>query len=556
MLSQKRVILVNYCGYPSSLDSLMPDNGLANLAGSLLRAGFRPLILDYAVTGMVERLVPNRERRDLQELFLQYCQGQNSGRGMTAQLAKEFQQLNKRLSVHAQIVQKDISREIIHEAARPGTVMIAFKLWSGEGQKGALEIARIIREQYPDIMITGGGPHAECYGADVLDDLSPVFDAIATGEGEETIIELARAASGERTLKTIPGICFQQEGVVYSLPTRKINDLDRLAEPCYDPRIYRAMEGHRKLKLMMIDESRGCPYTCNFCFHPEKSGRAWRTMSAAHVADLMVRISSRTGSRTFRLAGSNPPQKHRHAIARELIRRGRPFEYISFGHTRSVNEDYDLLKDSGCVSLFFGVESGSQHILDNALNKRTTVESIRQNLLQAKQAGILTSASLITPCPFDNRATMMESVELMKEVRADGVSVYMPIITPRTKWFEHPGEFGIEWQGNLSEIMRQYQVRFLMPPPLWDPLPYTINGFAYSNMAEMTAWMTRKLEENNILTGSNDSLLVVGRKIGMNGREIRELNRKLFMTADGRGIQKLVERFNTASDCIFFPSQK
>ncbi len=54
--------------------------------------------------------------------------------------------------------------------------------------------------------------------------------------------------------------------------------------------------------------------------------------------------------------------------------------------------------------VFFGVEPGTQRVLDHAVNKRTTVERVRSNLHRAREAGILTSASLIVPFPFDDVA--------------------------------------------------------------------------------------------------------------------------------------------------------
>ncbi|MBA4386457.1 MAG: hypothetical protein C0404_00665 [Verrucomicrobia bacterium] len=379
----------------------------------------------------------------------------------------------------------------------------------------------------------------------MLHGLPPAFDAVALGEGEEAVIQLGEYALGRRRLEEVSGIAYRGAGGrIEETPVRRVANLDSMADPCYAPGIYPAMAGDEKLKLIMLDESRGCPYSCNFCFHPVKSGRDWRVRGAARVADVMEMLSAETGSHVFRLAGSNPPPEHRRAIAEELIKRGSRFEYVSFGHTRSKNEDYARLRESGCVSLFFGVESGSQRVLDQAANKHTNVAQVRENLLRAKQAGILTSASLIAPMPFDDDASLRETVELMAETMPSGVSVYLPIVTPGTTWYKEAERFGIKFDGDPFLALLKYQVRFLMPPPLWDPLPYSIGGLSYQELVRKTAWVTEELEKRGVLTGMNDSLLLVARELGIEHGAVRGLNRKLFMTADMDGIQRVATEFN------------
>ena len=388
-MKKLNAILVNYPGYPSSVDSLMPDNGLANLAGSLRREGWNVLILDYANTDIFGRLVPPDLRKELVPLFARYSELQK----VDPDLASEFQKLNEALHNHALGVQKEIAEEIIFKAREMDARFIGFKLWTGAGQEGSLNIASHIKKELPELKIFGGGPHAECFGSCILKELQPAFDVIGLGEGEETIVDLAEYSLGKKELPDIPGIAFWKDNgkkEIAENKVKRIKDLNTLSDPVYDPEVYPAMKGDNKLKLVMIDESRGCPYSCNFCFHPVKSGRGWRVRDTSSVIDMMESISRTTGASCFRLSGSNPPPDYKNDLASEMIKRGSPFEYISFGHTRSEDEDYALLRKSGLVSLFFGVESGSQSILDRALNKKTKVEGIRKNFSEASKAGIKT----------------------------------------------------------------------------------------------------------------------------------------------------------------------
>ena len=70
---------------------------------------------------------------------------------------------------------------------------------------------------------------------------------------------------------------------------------------------------------------------------------------------------------------------------------------------------------SGCVSLFFGVESGSQEILDKDINKGIKVEQIIRTLKMAKKANLITVASIITPCPHETPETLKQTLKVLVE---------------------------------------------------------------------------------------------------------------------------------------------
>jgi len=83
-----------------------------------------------------------------------------------------------------------------------------------------------------------------------------------------------------------------------------------------------------------------------------------------------------------------------------------------------------------------------------------------------------------------------------------------------------------------------------MPPALWDPLPYRICGRDFAEMVKCAMWMDGELGRRRLLPGMNDSLLVLGKYLRMPAKKVRNLNRKMFMTADVNGIESLVRDFN------------
>ncbi len=134
-----------------------------------------------------------------------------------------------------------------------------------------------------------------------------------------------------------------------------------------------------------------------------------------------------------------------------------------------------LLKQSGCVSLAFGVESGSQQILDQDINKKVKVDQIISALTECKNAGILTVASIIVPNAHDTPETLKETLDLLVKTKPDSVTIQLPGLIPNTYWYENRDAFGFELEDNYMFRTMTYRIKLLLPPVLWDPLPYRIN---------------------------------------------------------------------------------
>ena len=93
--------------------------------------------------------------------------------------------------------------------------------------------------------------------------------------------------------------------------------------------------------------------------------------------------------------------------------------------TRADALDSELLwrmKRGGCTEVHVGVETGSQRIL-NAMNKQTTVETLKQGIHKIKEAGITVKAYLMHGFPPENDGDREKTVDFVREVRPDKVTV-------------------------------------------------------------------------------------------------------------------------------------
>ena len=539
-----RSILVNFNGYPSTMNSLVPDNGLANLAGSLLETGHETLILDYSTVGTIGRMVSQELRAALTDAYELFLKDMRTAGKLSEDTSNLLIELDRKLERHKEEEFIRIADEIINKFEEVNADFVGFKLWTGDGFYGSEKIARHIKGKYSDLKIFAGGPHVDWFKEHIIH-YTDVFDAIAYGEGEETISLLAEYIMGKRNLSDVPNLIYKQNGEIKYTELKRVEDLNLLPDPVYDEEIYPAMKGNQKIKFIMIDESRGCPNACHFCIHPKKSGNIWRLRDVTKIVNLMERLGNELGTKVFRFAGSNTPARLKNELALEIINRGLKVRYVSYGHARNMDiEDYELLHQSGCVSLFFGVESGSQEILDKDINKGVKVEQIVRALKRAKKANLLVVASIIAPFPRETQDTLKQTLDVLVEANPDSVVINLPGVIPNTQWYENSGKFGFKLSEDYIEKSMMYRIRLLLPPILWEPLPYHIGDKTHYEAIAMAQWLATELEKKGIITGIEDYLLLAANYLNISREEARDKSRRLFFTGDYLGIEHIVNMFN------------
>ena len=540
-------LLVNYAGYPFAPNSLMPDNGLANLAGALHADGRTVRILDYCTVGMVERMTSPELRS---RLAWAWDTLRASGRGPVRQVKrlaalailqrgeKERRRLQER-AVSA------IADEVVAHILKYGVTAVGFKLWNGDGLDGAGHIARRVREKCPGVRVFGGGPHVDLFSSGIARHY-PFFHALVYGEGEETIRRLAATGGDEASYEDIPNLIYGRDGAARQTPERMVASLDDLPLPIYDPEVYLAMAGHEKIKVAVIDESRGCRNECAFCIHPVKSHRQIRLKSIARLVQEVRLLGNRYGFHSFRFAGSCTPYSLLNGFAGEVIRQGLPLRYASFAHIRDSDEaDFELIGRSGCVALFFGLESGSQRILD-AMRKRVKVEQILTTLRRAREAGIFTVGSLIFPAPGEDAASETDTLDLLKQAPLKSVMLSAPVIAPRTDWFESPERYGIHFRNKASYLDEAltWKVKLQLPPRFWSPLPVSVDGRTYPQVLAKAGSMARRIADLGIPTSISDETYLMSVDAGIDATEFRNTALAAFFAGDTGTIRPLVERIN------------
>jgi anaerobic magnesium-protoporphyrin IX monomethyl ester cyclase len=545
-----RWLLVDYAGYPYAPNSLMPDNGLANLAGALVADGREVEILDYCTVSTLRRMTTPALTGRLTKAWNALRRPAGGGLQALRQLLllPGLQQCERERQRLLDGLVAAVTEEILDRIRSRGVQAVGFKLWNGDGFEGAVRMAHAIRARAPGVKLFAGGPQVDFFMERILA-RHACFDAVVYGEGEETIRLLAQSGADPAAYAAIPNLLFAGAGAVCRTEMRMVSRLDDLPPPVYDPAVYPAMRGDEKIKIMVVDESRGCRNNCAFCIHPIKSHRDLRTKSVPRLIEEVSLLLRQPGCRTFRFAGSCTPYSLLNGFAAELLNRDMRVEYASFAHIRDSQEaDFALMRRSGCLALFFGIESGSQRILDRIIHKGIKVDEIAQTIRRVKAAGIFAVGSLIHPAPGEDAESEAQTLRVLAEERPDAVTLQAPVVAPRTEWFESPEQHGvrIDDRERYLDAAMEWKIKLVLPASFWTPLPVRIDGKSYRSILKQTVRFSRRLAELGVPTAISDETYLMSRKCGMDPVAFRDEVVRAFFCGDGDTIAAFTARINLA----------
>ena len=307
----------------------------------------------------------------------------------------------------------------------------------------SIKASNIVKEVDPHILTVMGGPHVTLVLKEFLEEVKTVDIAVA-GEGEYTLLEIAQYFEGQKQLSDIKGIAYRQNGVVLVNERRKfIDDLDKLPYPAYDlvdMEQYLSPEkiGYRSFQNRAISmiTSRGCPFNCCFCAVHLHMGQGFRANSADYVLDHIQHVVDKFNVKNIFFEDDNLTLdlKRFEAICDGLIERKIKIGWETPNGVRADCLNMDLLrkmKQSGCKSVFVGVESGDQQILDKVICKNLDLNRVIEFAKNARKIGLKTGAFYIIGFPGETKEDMQRTVDFALELkRKYDVGMHLFAATP------------------------------------------------------------------------------------------------------------------------------
>ena len=310
-----------------------------------------------------------------------------------------------------------------------------------------LAVAKRVKEIHSSAFVVMGGCHVTFMAQECLDE-SPYVDAVVRGEGELTFLELAQAREQHGSLQHIAGISHRDgdgSAVLHNPDRPFIADLDRLPMPARH-----LIPLHAYDQGGVIFTSRGCPHACIFCAASAMSGRRYRIRSAGRVVDEMEQLVRDHGFDHISILDDTftaLPRRLTLPICQEIERRGLRLTFDCESRADVATPELcDVLVHAGCVGIQFGIESGSQTVLD-ASHKGITLDQARNAVRWAKAAGIKSIiCSFILGHVHDTVETIRETTCFWQELKEWGATqiLFAPLTPfPGTDIYQRRTEYGL-----------------------------------------------------------------------------------------------------------------
>ena len=326
-------------------------------------------------------------------------------------------------------------------------------------------LCRMIKVQKPAAPIILGGGLPTAFPRLVLE--KTPADIAVVGEGEVTIAELARGLAAGTSLSEVKGIWFRDQGQLRATEPRElIEDLDILPLPArhlfpmerymQNPVTYLRMFDPHVVSTNMVS-SRGCPYQCSYCFHG-LWGNRFRARSASNVVMEMRALREKYGitgiffmDDTFVL-----DRKRLLAICDQLIHQDLGIIWVASGRVNLMDEQMlSRMRSAGCRAVIYGIESGSQVIL-NEMRKGVQVAQASQAILDTWRAGILPVGYLMIGMPSETHETVAETVRFCRET---GLVSRFSFATPfpGTELYAQAQEMGLIKTEDANTLLEGWQ---------------------------------------------------------------------------------------------------
>jgi radical SAM superfamily enzyme YgiQ (UPF0313 family) len=271
-----------------------------------------------------------------------------------------------------------------------------------------VKIAGYIKKRFPKLPILLGGPHATVLHREILTAFTQ-FDVIVRNEAELKIVPVIEAI-GSSNFEKIPGVTYRKNGEVLATPgDTVIEDLDQLPFPAYDK--YPIDE--LGLSSLRVEAGRGCPFKCTFCSTATFFGRKYRLKSAVQLCAELDFLRDRYGITEFSLT-HDLFTVNRHKVVEfcnEVMDRG--YTWKCSARMDCVDPELlHLMKKAGCVSIYYGIETGSQR-MQKISQKKLDLGIFKDTLATTLAVGMQPTVSFITGYPEEVKQDQDDTLDLI-----------------------------------------------------------------------------------------------------------------------------------------------
>ncbi len=369
------------------------------------------------------------------------------------------------------------------------------------GWNKAVKTADSLRESSSaGAFICAGGPYPIAAQERCLEGAGKSFDAVVTGEGEYTVLEMIDRLLTRRTFDGVAGVAYRDGAAVRKNPPRPlITDLDALPFParellgdtgCYIP----PPGTYRRKPVAVMITSRGCNRRCIYCFQLDKeraSGIRYRSVGNV-VAEIEHILSQ--GYREIKFLDDTFAADYNRAmeICGEIRKRGLRFTWFASACVNQVDKPLlQAFRDAGCWAVLFGAESGVQKNL-NTIRKGTTLDQIRAAVKAAQEVGLKVSTPFMFGIPGETFEEGLQTIEFAVKLNPDMANFHAITPFPGTYLYDNLEKFGT-LSDDLSDFT--YQGAAFIPHTMTREQILELRQIAFKRFYTRPSFILRKLLE-------------------------------------------------------------
>jgi len=331
----------------------------------------------------------------------------------------------------------------------------------------------------PHLLVLVGGIHLTAVPLETMQHYR-TFDIGGVGEGDLTILHVLEALEQGSHLDSVPGIVFRRgNDLILTEASEPVADLNGLPMPAFDllkgfPRAYiPPFFGYTTLPIATAVVSRGCPAQCLFCRAGIFGDRNLRQYSPKYIVELMRYLKTKHGVRQVLFYDDDFAmfKKHTKELCERLIQADIGVTWSC--NTRVIDVDQDLLQimaRAGCWQISYGVESGSQRVL-NAMRKGTTLGLIDRAMRWTKEAGIRTNGYFLLGFPTETKEEIEETIRFAKRLPLDIFQCTLFTPFPSLPFSKEVEKFG-KWQSKEWSDLNIFNPVFVTGELTADELEY------------------------------------------------------------------------------------
>jgi radical SAM superfamily enzyme YgiQ (UPF0313 family) len=321
----------------------------------------------------------------------------------------------------------------------------------------AAAIGVAVKRLVPGAIVTVGGAHVSAVPEETLRRF-PGFDYGVVGEGEISYLALVDTLAAGGDLGQVPGLVHRRGDEVRVNPRAEYLDgaaLDRLPEPAWDlvpdfpldfqPNVF----NYRATPVASLVTSRGCPFSCTFCDR-STSGRRGRFHGVDYVMHLCHRLADMGVRHVLFYDDHFTVNKPRVLeLCERFLAAGFTFTWSCNSHPNLLDsKTLALMKRAGCWQIAYGIESGSQRVLD-VVKHEVRIPRMLETLRQTRAAGIRVKGLLMMAHPTEDEASLQETVDFLATAPLDlaQVTKFTPYPgTPSYSTVRERGTFVEDWE--------------------------------------------------------------------------------------------------------------